>query len=53
MGEIQTTARTTGIVTEGVIKGFLAVAPALLIISMGVGASIWLARLGTRLGGLN
>lgn len=52
-GEVTKVARTTGIVTEGVLKGFLLVAPPLLLISITVGATIWLARLGTKLGGID
>lgn len=50
--ELVRTAWSMGIVTEGVVKGFMAVGPALLILSLSVGAMIWLARLGSRTGGL-
>lgn len=52
-GEVTKITRTTGIVAEGVIKGFLLVAPSLFLISLTVGMAIWLTRLGTKIGGID
>ena len=51
--EVQKVTKTTGIVTEGVLKGFLLVGPPILLVSITVGAAIWLARMGTKLGGID
>ena len=50
---IETVARSTGMVAEGVTKGFLLVAPSLMLVSIVIGATIWLDRIGTRIGGMD
>tara|TARA_B100001750_G_scaffold242619_1_gene256339 strand:- start:2374 stop:2541 length:168 start_codon:yes stop_codon:yes gene_type:complete len=51
--KLQATARSTGMVAEGVVKGFILVAPSLMLVSVVVGATVWLARIGTSLGGMD
>ena len=46
-------AKVTGYWTDGIFKGTLIAAPPLMVLSLTVGAVLWLVRRGTAIGGLD